>query len=272
MRPLLALLSMVFLVGCATAELGERLDVGPFEVSTDAMSLAEMTIAQAQEEGKLALIVLGGNWCHDSKSLAKRLQSQDLTPVIEEAYVMRLISVGFLDNPGADDIAAKYTTEGAYLATPTVLILDPKTGEMVNRDDHLRFRDSASLSDEEVKDYFVKFTDAANWSVLPTFKTAAEENVYTQRLQAIDEDFRAPNVVRLQEANSVLGPMLKTRDPDLNAYWKPVREFRYGFGDELLRLRREVAEQQAAGTTQFSELPTYAPFPWAHSEGDLAEE
>ncbi|MGV6820122.1 MAG: thioredoxin family protein, partial [Parvularcula sp.] len=82
MRPLLALLSMVFLVSCATAERGERLDVGPFEVSADAGALAEMTIAQARAEGKLALIVLGGNWCHDSKSLAKRLQSEDMAGLV----------------------------------------------------------------------------------------------------------------------------------------------------------------------------------------------
>ncbi|MBT8448250.1 MAG: thioredoxin family protein, partial [Gammaproteobacteria bacterium] len=86
----------------------------------------------ALAEDKLLLWVLGGDWCHDSRSLASKLATPELQAIIDKHYRLSTISVGYL-NAGFEftDIANMLT----FYATPTVLIIDPESMQLLNAQD-----------------------------------------------------------------------------------------------------------------------------------------
>ena len=59
-------------VGCAGTAETDR-DGRLFRPSADALADVQQALGRADEGDRLALVVLGANWCHDSRALAARL-------------------------------------------------------------------------------------------------------------------------------------------------------------------------------------------------------
>ena len=58
------------------AETAEKFAV--FNYSANPMENVQNTLNMARENNQLALIVLGANWCHDSRGLAKNFATVDM--------------------------------------------------------------------------------------------------------------------------------------------------------------------------------------------------
>ena len=95
----------------------------------DAVGDVEETLRNARDGQRLALIVMGANWCHDSTALAARIHESPLSRLIRDDYVVKFVDVGYLDK-GRDVI--KMLGLPVHYATPTVLIVDPVSGGLVN--------------------------------------------------------------------------------------------------------------------------------------------
>ena len=253
------LIVIAFIVhGCANGT--AMIDAGYYQAYDDPLTKVEATIDEAGAEGKLALVVLGGNWCHDSKAFAKALGKDDLSAQLDERYETAMISVGFLDS--GLDVAAKYDPMGIFLHTPTVMIIDPATRSVINWRDNVQFRDAYKLADDHIAAYFERYAEEGG-EMLPA---ATGNDLYSERLQAIQTGLIAPQVARISAAYTIIGPLLERRDETLDSFWNPVRDLRYEMGDDVVQLIAEVADAEGSDSATFSDLPTYAPFPWEDAQ------
>ena len=58
-------------VGCASGA-GTDPEGRLFRPSADPLADVQQAISRAEDNDRLALVVLGANWCHDSRALASR--------------------------------------------------------------------------------------------------------------------------------------------------------------------------------------------------------
>ncbi len=229
--------------------------------SDNAMADVDMAMATARENDKLVLIMMGANWCHDSRALAARLFKAPLSHVIEENYVAVFVDVGFFEN-GRDVITSLGSP--VYYATPTVLIVDADSGRVINADNRHQWANAASIGMQASMDYFQQIADSP--PAAPTLEPDAPASLKIL-LSQIDA-FEQVQADRLYAAYAVLGPMLRAyKDGDKGAfsepYWSAVRDFRYQVPQDVQALRTEASERAAAGETDIRlNYPQYPAFPW----------
>lgn len=159
LRPaLVALAGMLMLPACATtaahqsdaaAEISHP-EGAIFDPSLDASAAVDTALAKAAAEDRLVLLVMGANWCHDSRALASYLMEPELAAVLDEKFEPVFLNVG-LPQTGDGynlDIAERFGVTPA--GTPNVLVLNGE-GELINTpQDAVSWRNSASRSSAEV--------------------------------------------------------------------------------------------------------------------------
>ncbi|WP_310535398.1 thioredoxin family protein [Novosphingobium sp.] len=65
-----------------------------YPASEDADFALESAIAEARVSGRYAVIVFGADWCHDSRTLAEVLKSDEFTARFGKRFVVTFIDVG----------------------------------------------------------------------------------------------------------------------------------------------------------------------------------
>jgi len=126
----------------------------PFDDQADGWSDLYDVLEAAKLSGKHALVVMGANWCHDSRGLAHYLEDADLraeniTPFYELVY----IDVGEKDRN--IDIARHFGLDSVK-GTPTVFVVTAE-GEVLNLETAPTWRNAASRSENEMSTYFRDF-------------------------------------------------------------------------------------------------------------------
>lgn len=229
--------------------------------SDDAMADLSTGIDAARESNRLLLVVMGANWCHDSRALASRLFQEPLSTTIDEHFETLFVDVGYLDK-GKEVITSLGIP--VYYATPTVLIIDPVSGKLVNAQNRHRWAEAATISTEESVDYFQQFADMD----LTAFQNEAEASTGLQGLLMKIDAFEQIQADRLYRAYAILGPMLHAyKDGDKDAFsedtWNEVRDYRYLVSADVEALRVEAYERVAAGEVEIQlNYPVYPPFSW----------
>lgn len=232
-----------------------------FHPSDDVLAEVETARAAAAEEGKLLLVILGGNWCHDSRALAARVNQAPLSDLIEQNYETVFVDVGFLE---IDSETVGSLGIPVYYATPTVLIIDPVGGRLINAGNRHQWGNAYTISMDESVEYFRSMaeTDPADLQEPENVPPELEESF------AQIDAFERAQAGRLYDAYSVIGPMLRAykegHAPDgFEGYWEEVREFRMRVPDDVASLREEAAERTASGAQEGAlNYPTYSPFSW----------
>ncbi|MEZ5892542.1 MAG: thioredoxin family protein [Parvularculaceae bacterium] len=130
----------------------------PFDETRDAMADVDAALAAATTSRKHVLLVLGGNWCHDSRGLAGKFEKPELARVIADGYELVFVDVGHRDRNL--DVARRFGVKD-LLGTPTVLILSAD-GELLNATSVHDWRTAASKSDEETLAYFKAYAGGAS--------------------------------------------------------------------------------------------------------------
>ncbi len=126
----------------------------PYDAEADGWADLNATLDAARVSGKRSIIVMGANWCHDSRGLAfyfenSEFRAENITPYYEQVY----IDVG--EKNRNIDIAQKFGLEDIK-GTPTIFILS-SDGEVLNLDTAPTWRNAASRSEEEIIAYFKSF-------------------------------------------------------------------------------------------------------------------
>lgn len=227
--------------------------------SADPMAELEAKLVAARDSGKRLLVIAGANWCHDSRALAARLFTAPLEAVIDTSYETLFVDVGYLDR-GKDVLGSLGIP--VYYATPTVLIVDPVSGRVVNADNRHQWGEAASIGMDASVDYFSRY--AATSRPLP----AGEDDIELQALLDEIAVFEQAQAERLYRAYAVVGPMLKAyKEGDKDAFseklWNEVRDYRLKVPLDLEALRNDARERVAAGETGITlDFPVYPPFSW----------
>ncbi len=121
-----------------------------FDPARDAAADVDRALARARDSGKAALIVMGGDWCHDSMALARLFASDRFRPMIAARYELVYVDVGHRDRNV--DIARRFGLAGID-GTPTVVIAGGD-GRARNLADAPTWRNAASRKPAAVYRHF----------------------------------------------------------------------------------------------------------------------
>ncbi len=125
----------------------------PFDETSNATMDVDAALASAQISGKRVLLVLGGNWCHDSRGLAGKFQQAELSAVINDHYELVYVDVGHRDRNL--HIAERFGVAQIF-GTPTILILSPMS-DLLNEASVHDWRTADSKPYDETLAYFERF-------------------------------------------------------------------------------------------------------------------
>ncbi|MEL7018848.1 MAG: serine hydrolase [Pseudomonadota bacterium] len=131
----------------------------PYDPSRNAMADIDATLALAREEGRKTLIVLGANWCHDSRGLAAKFEKPRFKTLLDEHYALVYVDVGKRDRNL--DVPKRFDVHGV-VGTPNVLILD-QNETLLNRSTVSKWRRADSIPDDEAYAYFQAFAAGERW-------------------------------------------------------------------------------------------------------------
>lgn len=128
-------------------------DPRPYDETRDANADVDAALDAAAISDKNVLLVLGANWCHDSRGLARNFQREELAQVVSDHYELVYVDVGRRDRNL--DVGARFDVPELY-GTPTVLILSPD-GTLLNRETVHEWRTADSKPYDETLAYFERF-------------------------------------------------------------------------------------------------------------------
>lgn len=203
----------------------------------------EEALNQAQIKGKPLLLILGANWCHDSRALAGYFDS----PQVKQAashYQILPVNVGYLENKSA--LLGQFNYP-AYFATPTVLAIDPENKTVLNRASLVTWQSAHNESAATLAEY------------LDAIATNSPANGTHSEIPPSLIEFETQQANVLYEHYQHLGVLLKQEDegqatPTLNAKWREVKAFRVKLQNDLIDLHQQ-SELPGA-------FPTYPEISW----------
>jgi len=122
----------------------------PYDAGAVALADVDAALARAAASGKRVMLVLGANWCHDSRALAGWLETPRFAALTAAHYEVVFVDVG---SPQTDegrnlDIARRFGLPD-MIGTPALLVLDAD-GTAVNLDTAASWRDAASRSEDAI--------------------------------------------------------------------------------------------------------------------------
>lgn len=137
----------------------DRFSTIAYDPTADAASELEFVQKGVAISGKKLLIIMGGNWCHDSAALANLIDSPRFVGMITQNYEVLFVDVGVpqIGNGRNLEIAKRFGIK-KLKGTPTVLVVSP-LGKLLNsKKDAASWRDAASRDEDAVYSYFAEFT------------------------------------------------------------------------------------------------------------------
>ena len=153
------LIPALALSACATLAqppVGQHPEARSYSVSSDASADVDRALEVAAANGKRVLLVMGANWCHDSRALAGWLETPRFRQLVEAEYELVFVNVGMPQTGDGHniDIAQRFGLEDLP-GTPNLLVLTP-SGTLLNADTATSWRNAASRSEDEIYDELVR--------------------------------------------------------------------------------------------------------------------
>ncbi|MBO6804835.1 MAG: thioredoxin family protein [Thalassospira sp.] len=254
----LAALSLMAVVGSPAVQASDPEEgfVSPFKPSENVMVDVQRTLDAAGADGKLALVVMGATWCHDSRALAQRFADPEIKASLDARYEVVFVDVDYLDTARA--VNQRFGMPSIY-ATPTVMIVDPSTERLTNAKTMHQWRNADRISYADTKAYFEAEAEKAHAPISVSPKLAD--------LYAEIDAFEQQQAARLIEGYDQLGPLMRAYDAGdkkngMLPLWNEVRGFRFALTDDLLRLRADAEAKVASGDDTPLTYPTYDALSW----------
>ena len=132
-------------------------EVRPFDAKRNAMRDVDKALSKARKSGKKLIIVMGANWCHDSRALATRFTKPEFTALLESDFELLYVAAG--DDPGDKslnkDVAARFGVD-KVVGTPTVFVVT-SSGQVLNPDSRGYWRHSHDIPTDMTYAYFAHY-------------------------------------------------------------------------------------------------------------------
>ena len=151
----LAAIALLGLSSCATTPaetVPDHPEARSFAVTADPEAQVEAALAKADERNAHLLLVMGANWCHDSRALAGWLETPRFRELIEAEYELVFVNIGMPQTGDGHnlDIAQRFGL-AELPGTPNVLVIDG-SGTLLNAGTATGWRNAASRSEDEIYD------------------------------------------------------------------------------------------------------------------------
>jgi thiol-disulfide isomerase/thioredoxin len=152
MKRLLAAILLAGLLPAAPPVLaGDSAPTAYYPERADDAARLDAALVSARAEGKLAVIVFGADWCHDSQALAALLTSDAFKTEFGNRFAVTFIDVGVpQDGRGRNlDLAGRFGV-AKMPGTPTMVVISPKGKRLNGKKDAYAWRNAGSRSEAEV--------------------------------------------------------------------------------------------------------------------------
>lgn len=148
-----AFAAMALLAGCATLKEpppADHPEAKSYLVSEDAAADVDAALERAARNGTRVLLVMGANWCHDSRALAGWLGTARFAALIEREYELVFVNIGMPQTGDGHNIgiARRFGLEDLP-GTPNLLVVTAD-GALVNADTATTWRNAASRSEDAI--------------------------------------------------------------------------------------------------------------------------
>jgi len=127
----------------------------PYDEAADAHQTLATAMAAAKLSGKKVLVDFGANWCPDCRALGGILAVDQIQAYVQAHYEVAVVDVGRFNKNL--DIPASYGFK--IRGIPTVMVVDPTTNQVLNRDGLEALGDAGSMAPQAVVDLLVTWTE-----------------------------------------------------------------------------------------------------------------
>jgi thiol-disulfide isomerase/thioredoxin len=123
----------------------------------DAARELETALLDARAADKLAVIVFGGDWCHDSQALARILTSEAFRAEFGSRFGVTFIDVGIpqIDQGRNLELAQRFGIK-EMKGTPTMVVISPKGKRLNSIGDAASWRNADSRDEADILAWFRK--------------------------------------------------------------------------------------------------------------------
>ncbi len=158
----LVVFTALVLTACASAPApatAPELEARPYVLSDNASADVDAALARARQSGKRVLLVMGANWCSDSRALAGWLATDRFAELIERKFELVYVDIGM---PRAGDrpnlVIARRFGVPELPGSPNVLVL-MSDGVLVNPTTAASWRDAESRTGDAIYDELATLAD-----------------------------------------------------------------------------------------------------------------
>lgn len=140
------------------AKAEDRFSTIAFDPSQEAQAQLEFKLNGAKIMKRKLLVIMGGNWCHDSAALANLIDTPRFVGMMTQNYEVLFVDVGVPQTGRGRnlDIAKRFGIKKVK-GTPLVLVLSPDGKLLNSRRDAASWRNAASRSEDDIFRYFAEF-------------------------------------------------------------------------------------------------------------------
>ena len=132
-----------------------------YAVSPNSSANVDAALARAAKANKRVLLVMGANWCHDSRALAGWLATDRFEALIDAKYELVFVNVGMPQSGDGHNLElAKRFGLQDLPGTPSVLVLSAD-GRLLNADTASTWRNAASRDEDAIYDELAMLADKA---------------------------------------------------------------------------------------------------------------
>jgi len=123
------------------------------------MADVDAALSRAAASGKRVLLVMGANWCHDSRALAGWLESPRIAELVAARYELVFVNIGMPQTGDGHNLGVARRFGLAQLpGTPNLLVLTAD-GTLVNAKTATTWRNAASRSEEAIAGELERLAD-----------------------------------------------------------------------------------------------------------------
>lgn len=123
----------------------------------DAAQMLEAALAETRAADKLAVVVFGADWCHDSQALARVLNSEAFKAEFANRFSVTFIDVGIPQTgQGRNlELAARFGIKRVK-GTPTMVVISPAGKRLNSSADAASWRNADSRVEADIFGWFRK--------------------------------------------------------------------------------------------------------------------
>lgn len=160
-RPLAAAL-LILLAGAAEPVEGPKAQVAAkpqatnfYPAQANGQDVLDATLARGRTEGKLAVIVFGADWCHDSQALAQVLTSDSFKTRFGARFTVTFIDVGVpqTGNGRNLDLVRRLGIK-TMKGTPAMFVISPMGKRINSKVDAVSWRNADSRREAAILGWF----------------------------------------------------------------------------------------------------------------------